>query len=250
MIERHFAAKQEPLPLTLAAGQRIVTPRLDPVLGWLGGERARVAQALIFPQWLLDPSPTENVVYACNLPACLPDVPGAPVAAEGALGGDRTEAEFFAISIPGGQIRIVLAGGEPGALLFRWTCLAASASGRAVWRCYAKLRTPLDAGSWMALAQDYVFDAASGFLVNGPTRLRLTFADAVITLTHPEGRLTCFPAQAGRVKICQASADGWAERELENLLLYPERSIVASFSDGEERLIAVAAAANTSVLAA
>ena len=247
MIERALPAREQPIPLSLAAGQRIVTPGLDPVLGWLGGDRARIAQALIFPQWLLEPSPTENIVYACNLPASLPAL-AAP--APGSAGDHETEAAFLATSLPGGQIRIVLADGEPGAVLFRWVCLTGLASNRVKWRGYLKLGTRLDAGSWTALAPDYVFDAASGFLVNGPGRLRLTLANAALNLTHPEGRLTCFSAQAGLVKVCRASADGWAKRELQSLLLYRDRSIVARFSDGDERPIAMAAGANASVLAA
>jgi Phospholipid methyltransferase len=244
MIERAFQAKEQPIPLSLAAGQRIVTPGLDPVLGWIGGEKARTAQALIFPQWLLEPRPTENIVYACNLPAS-----AAGISSE--RSAQAAEGAFLAASLPGGQVRIVLPGGEIGAVFFRWARLAAHyASMGAVWRCYLKLRTPSNAASWTALTPDYVFDASSGFLVNGPGRLKLTLENIALNLTHPEGRLTCFPAQAGRVKVTRASADGWARRELLSLRLEPDRRIVARFSDGDERAVAMAAAAKASILAA
>lgn len=244
MIERALQAKEQPVPLSLAAGQRIVTPGLDPVLGWIGGEKARTAQALIFPRWLLEASPTENIVYACNLPASAPAMPASRVA-------QAAGAAFLAASLPGGQAGIVLPDGEPGTVSFRWARVDAQhASSRAVWRCYLKLRTHFNAASWTVLAPDYVFDASSGFLANGPGRLKLTFENIALNLTHPEGRLTCFPAQSGRVKVTRASADGWAKRELRSLFLYPDRSIVAKFSDGDERPIAMAAAAKASILAA
>ncbi len=59
MFERAAPPKETPVPLSVAAGQRIVTPGFDPVLGWIGGENARAAQALVFPHWLLEPRPSE-----------------------------------------------------------------------------------------------------------------------------------------------------------------------------------------------
>ena len=68
MIERASTPKETPVPLSIAAGQRIVMPGMDSVLGWIGGESGRAAQALVFPHWLLEPRPAETIAYACNLP--------------------------------------------------------------------------------------------------------------------------------------------------------------------------------------
>ena len=87
MIERVSPPNDPPVPLSVAAGHRIVTPGLDPVLGWIGGENSRAAQVLVFPQWLLEPRPTETLIYACNLPApasrALPEQNQAAAAAAG-----------------------------------------------------------------------------------------------------------------------------------------------------------------------
>jgi len=247
MIERTSPPKEQPVPLSLAAGQRIVTPGLDPVLGWIGGENARIAQALIFPQWLLEPSATENIAYACNLPAPMPGTPALQILA--AAAGPEAEAQFPA-SLPGGQVSLVSAAGERGTAVFHWACITAHASIGAVWRCLIKLRMPSRAGSWTAIGHDYVFDAGSGLLVNAPGSFKVRLGDATFNLTHPDGKLTCFPAQSGRVKVTRASADGWAKRELESLLLYSGRSIVARFSDGTERQIATAAPARAAAILA
>ncbi len=236
MIERASPPKEQPVPLSLAAGQRIVTPGLDPVLGWIGGENARVAQALIFPQWLLEPRATETIAYACNLPAPVPGMPATQIKAAGAAG-----APFLAASLPGGQVSMVSPSGQRSALLFRWACVTSHVSIGAVWHCFLKLRTPSGAGSWTAVKHDYVFEASGGLLVNAPGNLKATLGDMAVTLTHPEGYPTCFPAQSRLVKVTRASADGWARRELQGLLLYSDRSIVAQFSDGTERQIATAA---------
>src|SRR5208282_394995 len=101
MIERASPPKEQPVPLTLGAGQRIVTLGLDPVLGWIGGEKARIAQALIFPQWLLEPRATENIVYACNLPAPLPGAPSTKIKAAARAAGPEAGPLFLAASLPG-----------------------------------------------------------------------------------------------------------------------------------------------------
>ena len=46
------------------------------------------------------------------------------------------------------------------------------------------------------------------------------------------------------------SADGWAKRELLSLWLYPDRSIIAQFSDGAQTLIATAAPARSAAILA
>lgn len=247
MTKRALPQKEQPVPLSLAAGKRIVTPGLDPVLGWIGNENARIAQALIFPQWLLDPSPTENIAYACNLPApsflAHPEQPASPGAP-----GSAAEAQFLAASLSGGQVSIVSAEGKRSTIAFRWMCVTAHASIGAVWRCYLKLRTP--SSPWTPAGQDYVFEAGGGFPINVQAKLKVTLCGHTYNLTHPEGRFTCFPSQSGRVKVAQASADGWAKRELQNLLLYPDRSIVARFSDGAETRVATAAPARAAATVA
>ncbi|MFY9642250.1 MAG: hypothetical protein WAK07_15310 [Rhodomicrobium sp.] len=245
MIERASPPKEQPVTLSLAAGQRIVMPGLDPVLGWIGGEKARVAQALVFPQWLLEPRPTETIVYACNLPAPVPGLPSTQIKAAG-----QAEASFVAASLPGGQVSMVSPEGQRRTLLFRWACVTAHASIGAVWHCFLKLRTPSDSGSWTAVKHDYVFEAGGGFLVNTPGSLEVTLGHAAFNLTHPEGYPTCFPAQSRLVKVARASADGWARRELRGLLLYFDRSIVARFSDSTERQIATAAPARAAAILA
>ena len=136
MFERASPPKEPPVPLSVAAGQRIVMPGLDPVLGWIG-TRAPAPPALVFPQWLLEPRASETVAYACNLPARRSEpsrnraghrCPVRPAF----RGGD---------AIPGriasrGQVAIVSTGGRRGAIQFRWACVTASASIGAVWRCF------------------------------------------------------------------------------------------------------------------
>lgn len=251
MFERALPPKELPVPLSVAAGQRIVLPGLDPVLGWIGGENARSAQALIFPHWLLEPRATETVAYACNLPAAAP--PAQPEQRQLPMlytAGPETEAPFPAASLPGGQVTILSAGGKRGAIHFRWICVTASAAIGAVWRCFLKLSAPSAASPWTAIGHDYVFEAASGFLVSAPGNLRVALGGSTFKLIHPDGKLTCFPSHSGRVKVTRISADGWGKRELLSLWLYPDRGIIAQFSDGAEMRIATAAPARASVLAA
>jgi len=251
MIERASPPMESPVPLSLAAGQRIVMPGLDPVLGWIGTENSRAAHALLFPQWLLEPRPTENVAYACNLPAPAPH----PHLEQNWQALSHTavsaaEAQFLAASLPGGQAAIVTAGGKRAALVFRWTRVAADASTGTVWRCFTKLCTPSTVSPWTGTGYDYIFEPAGGFPVNAQASHRIAVGGSTFRLMHPEGRLSCFPAQSGRVKITRISADGWVKRELQGLWLCPDRSIVARFSDGSEARIATAAPARAAILAA
>jgi len=247
MIERALSQGEPPVPLSVGPGQRILTPALDPLPGWIGDESAQTAQALILPPELLEPCATAFISYACNLPASQPPAteaglllePGQPSAT---IGRD-CEAAFLASSLPGGQVSIVSPGGERNAIGFRWACLTAHASIGAVWRCFLNLRTPLESGLWTGTGQDYVFDAGGGSLLNAPNALKVALGGRVLTLIHPEGMLTCFPSRSQRVKVTRLSASGWARRELKSLMLYPDRSIVARFSDGAQRRIATAAPA-------
>ncbi len=252
MIGRASPPIESPVPLGVAGGQRIVMPGLDPVLGWIGAENSRPAQPLVFPQWLLEPRPTENLAYACNLPAPAPEAhpDRSPPQTLPHPAVSAAEAQFLAASLPGGQAAIVTSGGKPAALVFRWTCVSANASIGMVWRCFTKLCTPSAASPWTATGYDYVFEAPGGFLVNAPESHRIAVGGSTFKLTHPEGRLTCFPAQSGRVKITRMAADGWVKRELLGLWLCPDRSIVARFSDGAELRIATAAPARSAFLAA
>ncbi len=251
MFERASPPKEPPVPLSLAAGQRIVMAGLDPVLGWIGNESARTAQALVFPQWLLEPRASETVAYACNLPAPAPraqpehSLPPMPHAA-----AFEAETPLPAASLPGGQVAIVSTGGRRGAIQLRWACVTASASIGAVWRCFLKLSAPSAASPWTPVGHDYVFEAASGFLVNEPGSLNVRLGGSWFKLTHPGGKLTCFPSHSGRVKVTRISADGWAKRELLSLWLYPDRSIIAQFSDGAETRIATAAPARSAAILA
>ena len=251
MIERVSPPNDPPVPLSVAAGQRIVMPGLDPVLGWIGGENARAAQPLVFPQWLLEPRPTEAVVYACNLPA--PASRTHPEQSQAALpgpAGSGDEASFLAASLPGGQAAIVTAGSRPAAIAFRWVWVSASVSMGTVWRCFARLRTPSTTSPWTCNGYDYVFDPASGFLVSMPGSQRIELGGSAFKLMHPDGGLTCFPSHSGRVKVTRISPDGWVKRQLLGLWLYPGRSIVARFSDGSDTKIATAAPARSAAILA
>ncbi len=244
MFQRISSQKEAPVPLSLDAGQRIVTPDLDPVLGWIGAESARVAQALILPPWLTEPCPTTSIAYACNLPAAWPGQKepcgSARPGGQPPAGTVEPEAEaaFLASSLPGGQVSIVSDGGIRNTISFRWVCLTAHTSIGAVWRLFLNLRP---SGVWTAAGHDYVFEAGGGALLNGLGNLTIVLGGRAFTLTHPEGKLTCLPSKLGRVKITQLTADGWAKRQVLSLMLYPGRSIAATFSDGRKELIATAA---------
>jgi hypothetical protein len=247
MTTRAFPPGNTPVPLSLAAGQRIVSPDLAPVLGWAGDESAAVAEILIFPQDLLKTSATQTIAYACNLPAAnraaAPKDNERPSKSSGA-GARKAEARLLASSLFGGQISIVAANGSRNGIGFRWACVSAQAATGFVWRCFVQLTTPAATGPWTALLQDYVFDPRSGALLDGPASIRPVLKGCSLTITHPEGMLTCLPAQAELVKITRLTADGRAKRELESLALYPDRSIVARFSDGAKAKIATAALAS------
>lgn len=249
MIERTSTPKETPVPLSIAAGQRIVMPGMDSVLGWIGGESGRAAQALVFPHWLLEPRPTETIAYACNLPAPAPRAHPEQGLLLGAA-NPEAEASFLAASLPGGRVTIVTAGGKRGAMVFRWACVTANASIGAVWHCFMKLCASSAASPWTAVGHDYIFDAAGGLLVSTPGNPRVTLGGSSFKLTHPDGKLTCFPSHAGLVKVARISPDGWTKRELQSLWLYPDRRVIARFSDGSEAQIATAAPARSAAILA
>jgi hypothetical protein len=261
-VERDVPHGKFSIKLRLTGGQSIVTPALEPVIGWIGGERACDAQPLMFPASLLEASVTTSAVYACNLPAprdgdenqALASLPPDPC---GALPGKiegNFEAAFLKASLPGGQAGVISRQGERDTVKFRWICVTANASIGAVWRCFAQMGAPRAPGLWNAIAHDYVFEAGSGSLLNPPGDLKIALADGAshrIDLSHPDGMLTCFSCPSGRVKITRLSTSGWAKRDLLSLLLYPDRSIVARFSDGTQKAMATAAPAlSSSALAA
>jgi hypothetical protein len=247
MIMDTLPTGKPPVPLSLAAGQRIVSPALEPVLGWIGEESAGVAQILIFPKELLEPAATQNIIYACNLPApvrkATPKENDRP-SKSASSGARRAETKLLASSLPGGQVSIAQTNGNRGTIGFRWAYAGAQAETGLVWRCFLQLCTPASAGPWTALAQDYVFDPSSGALLGEPASIKAGLKGCSVTITHPDAMLTCFPAQAELVKITRLTADGRARRELENLALYPDRSIVARFTDGMKEKIATAAPAS------
>jgi hypothetical protein len=251
MYEHYPQPKETPVPLSVAGGQRIVTPGMDPVLGWIGNENSRAAQALVFPYWLLEPRPTETIAYACNLPAPAQraQLKRSQLAPPGSA-GSGADAQFQAASLPGGRVAIITAGGKPGAMAFRWACVSSSESSGAVWRCFMRLYSPSAVSPWTPVAYDYVFEPAGGFLVNTPGSLRVTLGGSSFKLTHPDGGPSCFPSHSGLVKVTHASADGWAKRELQSLWLCPDRAVVARFADGTSARIATAAPAHSAILAA
>ncbi len=245
MIERAPSQAESPVPLIVGPGQRILTPALDPLSGWIGDESAQIAQALILPPELLEPCATAVISYACNLPASQRAATEAGILLEPGQPSVTIERDsepaFLASTLPGGQVCIVSPGGERNAVAFRWACLTAHASIGAVWRCFLNLRAPLETGLWTGTGQDYVFEAGGGWLLNAPKASKAALGGRAFTLTHPEGMLTCFPSGSQRVKVTRLSGNGWARRELKSLMLYPDRSIVARFSDGAQQRIATAA---------
>ncbi len=244
MISQRPVSGGYPVRLSLAAGQRIVTSGLDPVLGWIGAERASPAQPLFFPVSLLEPQATSNIVYTCNLPAHYGRSAGNLAPAENLAGIEKAvergiEAEFLAASLPGGQVAMVSPEGVGMTVRFRWVCLTADASLGAVWRLFARM--PSD-GLWRTIAHDYVLEAGSGVLLNPPGNLEIpAAAGQEVTLTHPASMLTCLPCHSGRVKVTLLLANGWMKRNLTGLFLYADRSIGARFSDGAEEKFAAAA---------
>jgi hypothetical protein len=253
MVERTVPHRRLPIPLHLAGGRRIVTLEFEPVLGWLGGEGSGAAQPLTLPAGLLEPSITTNIVYACNLPAPHDrggDGAGAhlPMDSSGSLPEEIAgsfEAEFSMGSLPGGQIGIVSCQGEHGTVKFRWLCVTAHASIGAVWRCFVCTRARNSLSPWTAIEHDYVFEAGGSSLLSAPgmQKIALREFDQEITLTHPEEMLTSFSCLSGRVKITHLRADGWVKRELLSLMLNPDCSIAARFSDGAQMTVATAAPA-------
>jgi len=243
MFARIPIPDEKPVPLSVVAGHRIVLPGLEPLTGWIGEETPRPDQPLTFPRWLLEPRPTETIVYACNLPA-----PAARAIAARVPAGSGEA--LLAASLPGGRSTVYLSGGRPGALLFRWLPAGTSRTGGPVWQCFVRLSTGSATSPWTQAGLDFAFDAGSGLPAHAPGNVRAAAGGSSFLIGFPEAKLTCFPAQSGLVKVTRAEADGWAKRELLSLWLYPDRKVVARFSDGSAMRIATAAPARSAFLAA
>jgi|GEM_PF-2915543 len=245
MFERATAAKPFPVQLRLESGQRILAPQGEAILGWLGGGSAGAAQPLTVPVDLLAPRPTSSIVYACNLPA-EGDDPAAVLDVSGQLPseiGRDLEDGFLAASLPGGQTAIITPDGERVTIRFRWFCLTAHVSIGAVWRCFVSMGRS-GAGTWRAIEHDYIFDAGGGFVLNPPGAVAIPCADTFTTnvmLSHPDGMLTSFPCNLGRVKITRLATDGWPRRHVLSIMMQDDNRIVAFFSDGRQQIIATAA---------
>ena len=244
MFERATAAKPFPVQLRLDSGQRILAPKGEAILGWLGGGSAGAAQPLTVPGNLLAPHPTSLIEYACNLPAACDDDPAAVLDVSGQLPneiGRELEDSFLSASLPGGQTAIVTADGEQVTIRFRWICLTAHASIGAVWRCFVEAG---NTGSWRAIEHDYIFDAGGGIVLNSPGAVAIPCANELtksVTLCHPEGRMTSFPCNLGRVKVTRLATDGWPRRHVLSIMMQDDNRIVALLSDGRQEVIATAA---------
>ena len=247
MFLRSPATMPSPIPLSLDSGQRILNPQGEGVLGWMGGAKEGAAQLLTAPGSLFEPSPTGSIVYACNLPAALVDGTLGVLDVSGRLPskiGRDLEDDFVAVSFPGGQAAIITAGGELAVIRFRWVCLTAHVSIGAVWRCFACVGSRGDGACWRAIEHDYIFDAGGGIALNPPGAVIIPSeaeSASAIMLLHPDGMLTSFPCNSGRVKVTRLSPDGWARRHILSLVLHDDNRIVAFFSDGRQETIATAA---------
>jgi hypothetical protein len=243
MFERAAAAKPFPLKLRLDTGQRILAPQGEPILGWLGGGSAGAAQPLTVPGETLAPHPTSTIVYACNLPAAENEA-AAVLDVGGQLPneiGRDLEDGFLAASLPGGQTGIITPDGERVPIRFRWICMTSHASIGAVWRCFVCTGNG-GAGAWRAIEHDYIFDAGGGTVLNPPGAFAIRCAgDAEVTLRHPEGMLTSFPCNLGRVKVTRLATDGWPKRHVLSIMMQDDNRIIAFLSDGSQAMIATAA---------
>ncbi len=98
--------------------------------------------------------------------------------------------------------------------------------------------------SWRAIEHDYIFEAGGGVVLNPPDAVKIPSAGEFaypIALGHPDGMLTSFPCNSGRVKVTRLSSDGWARRDVLSVTLHDDNRIVAFFSDGAQQTIATAA---------
>jgi hypothetical protein len=247
MVERGMQWGNVSMPLSLASGQRIVTLGLEPVLDSVDLRPMTLAASL------LEPSVTTHVVYSCNLPPLTGQkgrgaLPHPPLDRSGMLPskiGRDLEAVFLTASFPGGQTDVVTKDGARSTIKFRWVCVTSEPSIGAVWRCFVQARDNNE-GEWNALPGDYLFDAASGSLLNSPSGPKIPLLNGgqpELSLNHPTGMPTSLPCRSGRVKVTHLSADGWMKRDLLALTLDPSKRVVARFSDGKQTTIGTAAKA-------
>jgi hypothetical protein len=227
-------------PLHVLADGAIVDADLDPVHGWITDREGGPAQALVFPRSLLERHETEFITYACILPAPEQDPKDGAVIEKKPSPG-KPGSKLLASSLPGGQVPVFRATRGAGAIGFRWAYHPASAEGTLAWRCFYQWRNDVSAGAWTAFSGDYVFECASGRLLDGPANIETAMKGLRLAIRHPDGMLTCLPSQAGLVKVTTLCADGWPKRELRALNLYPGGGIVAQFSEGAAKKIATAA---------
>ncbi len=243
MFVRAASAKASPIPLCLGGEGRIVTAGSETILGWIEGKSELAPAPLTLPDRLLAASPTACIVYACNLPAALKDRRARLLDISGRLPGKigrDAENDFLATSLPGGQAAVIAPNGERVAFQLRWVCITANFEIGAVWRCFARMK----AGSWSAINHDYIFEAGGGAVLNPPGDVKAPCAADVsldLKLSHPEGALTSFPCNSGRVKVTRFSPDGWPKRSIVSLSLHADDRIVALFSDGRQETVATAA---------
>lgn len=249
MVERSGPAKMLPIPLRLDSDGRIMTAQSEAVAGWIGGKSERTPFPLTLPGSLLAASPATRIAYACNLPAGQRDSRAGLLDGSGRLPariGSGIEGDFLAASFPGGQAAVIASDGEPITLQLRWICLTANFAIGAVWRCFVRMRTRSQGGSWNAIDHDYIFEAGGGAVLNPPAEMKAPCPPGIsvdVKLIHPEGMLTSFPCESGRVKVTRLSPDGWPKRSLISLMLHADDRIVALFSDGRQETIAIAASA-------
>jgi hypothetical protein len=248
MFVRAASAKASPIPLCLGSERRIVTANSETILGWIGGKSDLAPAPLTLPDRLLAASPTSCIAYACNLPAVMKDRRAGLLDVSGRLPakiGSDTENDFLSTSLPGGQTSVIAPDGKRITLQLRWVCLTANFAIGAVWRCFARMRAGSNAGSWNAIEHDYIFEAGGGAVLNPPGDVKAPCAADVsldLKLSHPDGMLTSFPCDSGRVKVTWLSPDGWPQRSVVSLALHAGDRIVALFSDGRQETVATAAA--------
>ncbi len=237
--------------LGLASDNRIVSASNEPLYGWVSGKGQKGdPKPLILPSGLLGPTATTVVDYACNLP--LPSLQGSsvPLGASGML--DDTipadlEAEFLALSLPGGQTAIFDGAGKRRLLKFRWVCVTSESTIGAVWRCYVQHGQHYKVGQWRAMEQLYFFDAQlDAFEILGAQEAVIEIeAGWTIRFVNEAPRLTQTRCASNRVKVMRLSANGRAKRELESIELCQAGNITAFFSDGRQELIAKSAPKRT-----
>ena len=256
-------SRNRSLPLTLGNEGEILFPNLEPVMGWSAAEAASrpgAPQPLRLSFSLLDPSPTTEVIYACNLPA--------PIRGDGSLAAGQLfldasgtapeiislpeSDDFVRMSLPGGQIDLYRAEGPDIRVKFRWLLVTSGRFIGSLWRCYAQIKGDGHKQQWRALAFDYIFD--SDFRAcHAPEALNIlppSGKDEGVRLVHPKDEPSQFPAAIPIVKVRTARANGWPRRSIDELRFLATGEIAAHFSDGRVHSIGQADIASETMLKA